>query len=335
MPSSQPKPVQAPTSRSTDQRSLQERTAELESLFANAPVGLAFFDDEHRYLRINERLAEIHGLPVEAHIGRRISELLPINARVADPIVDEVFRTGRSVEQQITGETPKAPGVTRHWLTGFFPVFRDAPQPIAVGAYVIEVTDRIRAEEALRESEERFHNLADNISQLAWMADAKGWIFWYSRRWYEYTGTNLEEMQGWGWQAVHHPDHVQRVVDKVSHCFQTGEIWEDTFPLRGKDGSYRWFLSRAMPIRDESGKVLRWFGTNTDITEQRDAEQALRESEERLHAFVNASSDVVYRMNADWSEMRQLDGRGFISDTENPKKIGSITASTLTIRAKW
>ena len=85
----------------------------------------------------------------------------------------------------------------------------------------------------------------------------QGWIFWYNQRWFDYSGTTLEEMQGWDWQKVHHPDHVKRVVDKIRHCFQTGEVWEDTFPLRGKDGQYRWFLSRAVPIHNEAGKVIR------------------------------------------------------------------------------
>jgi PAS domain S-box-containing protein len=126
-------------------------------------------------------------------------------------------------------------------------------------------------QQALRENEERFRTLADNISQLTWMGDAQGSIFWYNKRWFDYTGTTLEEMRGWGWQKVHHPDHEQRVVEKFKHHLEMGEVWEDTFPLRGADGQYRWFLSRALPIRDEHDMVVRWFGTNTDITEREEA----------------------------------------------------------------
>lgn len=139
----------------------------------------------------------------------------------------------------------------------------------------------------LRENEERFLTMANNISQLAWMADAQGSIFWYNQRWFDYTGTTLEEMFGWGWQKVHHPDHVQRVVDKIKHCFDTGEVWEDTFPLRGTDGQYRWFLSRAVPIRDEHGAVLRWFGTNTDITEHKQAEDKINKLATDLQTRAN------------------------------------------------
>ena len=114
------------------------------------------------------------------------------------------------------------------------------------------------------------------------MADAAGHIFWYNQRWYDFTGTTLEEMQGWGWQKVHHPEEIGRVVERIQRAFATGEPWQDTFPLRGKDGEYRWFLSRALPIREAEGRVVRWLGTNTDVTEQREMEEALRENERRL-----------------------------------------------------
>jgi PAS domain S-box-containing protein len=139
---------------------------------------------------------------------------------------------------------------------------------------------------ALRESEMRFRELADNISQFAWTADAKGWIYWYNKRWHDYTGTTLADMEGWGWQKVHHPDHVNRVVNRIRQSFETGTPWEDTFPLRSKDGTYRWFLSRALPIRNEAGEVVRWFGTNTDITRQIEAENALRELNHTLERRV-------------------------------------------------
>jgi len=151
-----------------------------------------------------------------------------------------------------------------------------APQYL-IGACV-DVTER-------RMRDEQFHALAESIPQLAWMADASGSIYWYNQRWYEFTGTTLEQMRGWGWKAVHHPDHVDRVVRRIQHSWNTGEAWEDTFPLRGSDGRYRWFLSRAQPIRDADGNIVRWFGTNTDINELREAELA------RDRAFAEARNE--------------------------------------------
>ncbi len=144
----------------------------------------------------------------------------------------------------------------------------------------------LRNIDALLESERQFRTLADNMSQLAWTADAAGNIYWYNERWYEYTGSSLEAMLALGWRWVHHPDHIERVSGRLSHCFATGSIWEDTFPLRGKSGGYSWFLARALPIRDEHGHITHWLGTNTDITAQVNAEEALRELNESLELRV-------------------------------------------------
>jgi PAS domain S-box-containing protein len=157
-----------------------------------------------------------------------------------------------------------------------------------------------QADVALPASEELFRTLADNISQLAWMADSKGSIFWFNRRWYEFTGTTLDEVQGWGWTKVHHPDHVHRVLDRIRHAWETGEAWEDTFPLRGRDGQFRSFLSRALPIRDEAGSVVCWFGTNTDVTAQLEAEEererllaSERSARQRAEGILEAALDGI------------------------------------------
>jgi PAS domain S-box-containing protein len=157
---------------------------------------------------------------------------------------------------------------------------------VEVAARLYPRLEALRSAAALKDSERRFREIADHVSQFAWTADESGSIYWYNRRWYEYTGASPERMHGWGWQAVHHPDHVARVVARFRRCIEDGESWEDTFPLRGRDGGYRWFLSRAVPIRDEAGRVVRWFGTNTDVTEQRAAEEALREADRRKDVFL-------------------------------------------------
>jgi PAS domain S-box-containing protein len=180
------------------------------------------------------------------------------------------------------------------WMNlDYSPVKDESGAPVGVLAIVVETTAWVFAERAQRESESRFRTLADNIAQFAWMTDEKGSIFWYNKRWFDYTGTTLEEMKGWGWRKVHHPDHVDRVVAKITHCFETGEEWEDTFPLRCHDGTYRWFLSRAMPIHDETGKVVRWFGTNTDITQH--LQEAERNAE--LATIVSTSPDAIISLS--------------------------------------
>ncbi len=158
------------------------------------------------------------------------------------------------------------------------------------------------AHAALRDSEARFRAMADNIPQLAWMARPAGWLFWYNQRWYDYTGTTLDQMQGWGWRKVHHPDHLARVTLHFREKVQAGEPWEDTFPLRGRTGEWRWYLSRALPIRDPAGQVVLWFGTNTDITAQREAEAALATSEERLRLAIDSTGLAIVDADLDTGE---------------------------------
>jgi PAS domain S-box-containing protein len=138
----------------------------------------------------------------------------------------------------------------------------------------------------LQESENQFRTLANSIPQLAWMADAEGKAFWYNHRWYDYTGLSLEESQDSGWRQVHHPQHVDHVIQSSNHSWKTGEPWEDTSPMLGKDGRFRWFLSRAVPIRDSQGSVARWFGTSTDISDQIAAEERIRNLNAQLEQRV-------------------------------------------------
>ncbi|MCC6509267.1 MAG: PAS domain S-box protein, partial [Pirellulaceae bacterium] len=161
----------------------------------------------------------------------------------------------------------------------------------------IDITERKVVERALRDSESFTRSVLENMAQFAWMADETGALFWYNQRWYDYTGTTLEQMRGWGWQAVQHPDFVDDVTAKFKHAIDHGIEWEDTFPLRGRDGEYRWFLSRAMPIRNADGQVIRWFGTNTDISERIRIEGELERARLQAEAANQAKSDFLANMS--------------------------------------
>ncbi len=161
----------------------------------------------------------------------------------------------------------------------------------AVEVCLRKVDEHMRLQQVIeQERDGSLRKLANAIPQLAWMARRDGHIFWYNDRWYDYTGTTPQQMEGWGWRKVHHPDHVDRVVACLSRSWETGEPWEDTFPLRGKDGNYRWFLSRALPVHDEAGEVSGWFGTNTDVTELLQAKDALAEAAETKSRLISAVS---------------------------------------------
>ena len=143
----------------------------------------------------------------------------------------------------------------------------------------------------------QFRTLANAIPQLCWMANADGWLFWYNHRWYEYTGTTPEQMEGWGWQSVHDPEALPTVLERWKSSIASGEPFDMVFPLRGADGAFRPFLTRVMPVRDPDGKVAGWFGTNTDISEQIRAEEALQRSRDELERRVQERTAELAAIN--------------------------------------
>jgi hypothetical protein len=160
-------------------------------------------------------------------------------------------------------------------------------------AVILDITSRRAAQAALQESEKRFRTMVNTIPQLAWVADANGVRFWYNQRWYDYTGTTLEEMQSRGWESLHDPEILPAVIERWTAAIAAGKPFDMEFPLRGKDGRFRIFLTRAEPLRNSSDEVVQWFGTNTDVHEQRLLEKARRETERQLQVVMENMSEGV------------------------------------------
>ena len=163
----------------------------------------------------------------------------------------------------------------------------------AFNEMLVEIQSR---DSALQESEEQFRNLANSIPQLAWMAEADGSMFWYNDRWYEYTGTTPEQTIGWGWQSLPDPAVLPQIVARWRTSLATGQPFEMIVPLRGADGNFRDFLTRALPVRDAQKTIVRWFGTLTDITDQRRSEEALRQTE-KLAATGRLAASIAHEIN--------------------------------------
>ena len=204
-------------------------------------------------------------------------EWLPATARV----MEQLRTTGRM--ENLIKEYFRKDGSRASVQMGGITVDEPPTEGVAV---LVDISPIQAARRALQDSEARFRAIADNIPQLAWMTEADGAVSWYNNRWYEYTGLTPEAARAGGWAAAHHPDHAEAARLRYLDHVRRGDVWEDTFPLRGRDGRYRWFLSRAVPIRDDGGAIVRWFGTNTDVTAQRETADALRDADQRKDEFL-------------------------------------------------
>ncbi len=163
----------------------------------------------------------------------------------------------------------------------FNPVVQDG-HTIGISVFSKDITERKRAEAALRESERKFSTLVDFVPQFVWMCTPDGLNFYFNQRWFDYTGLTPEESYGTSWNAPFHPDDKQAAWDAWNRATATGETYVVESRLRSADGTYRWFLMRGTPLRDEAGKIVRWFGTCTDIEDMKQAGDALQHSQREL-----------------------------------------------------
>jgi PAS domain S-box-containing protein len=162
-----------------------------------------------------------------------------------------------------------------------------------------DIDDLIRIEEALRESESRFRQLTESLPQLVWTCRADGACDYISPQFVAYTGVPEAEQLGFGWLRQIRPDDREPLLAAWNRTVATGEPFDVEYRIRRNDGVYRWFKTRAVALRDSSGKVIKWFGTNTDIDDQKQAERSLRESKERLAGIVSSAMDAIITVDED------------------------------------
>lgn len=179
-----------------------------------------------------------------------------------------------------------APGIRRTLLLHGTPV-RDASNKV-VGLVVAEmdITKLVRAESDLRDSEAKFRTIANAMPQMVWSSMPDGCHDYFNQQWYDFTGALEGSTDGGAWNKMVHPDDQLRAWELWSHCLQTGEHYQIRHRLRHHSGQYRWTLGRALPVRDASGKIVRWMGTSTDIHDQKLAEEKLQDADARKDEFL-------------------------------------------------
>lgn len=237
----------------------------------------------------NDRPYEILGIPkTDVPVNAAEFAARHVHAEDAPAFARAMTATVQRGEPfHFEGRISRAPDGELRWVefTGRLQTLDDG-SPGRVFGTAADVTQRKQAERQLRHSEERLRQLANTIPNLAWIANADGWITWYNDRWHAYTGKTPGEMEGWGWQSVHDPAVLPLVMQQWTSSIQTGRPFEMTFPLRGADGVFRPFFTLVAPLRDAQGEVIQWFGTNTDVTALKQAEAELREADRRKDEFL-------------------------------------------------
>jgi two-component system CheB/CheR fusion protein len=269
-----------------DLRASEER---LQRMVNVARVGVMTFDRAGFVLHANDALIEMLGYEREEFERRPLSwrDFTPPEHMAATmEIMEQLRETGRGGPYE--KEYFRQDG-TRKWMMF---VGADLGDGTTI-KYAIDISDRKRAEEAQRASEERVRTISDNVPQLIWTNDAEGTANYFNKRWFDYTGLTYDESQGLGWQAVVHPEDEPASVKRWKRALAKGEVFDAEYRLRGADGQYRWFIGRNVPINNGDGGIFSWFGSATDINELKEAEKALRSTQERFRLLVEGAKDYA------------------------------------------
>lgn len=280
-------------------------------LLLHAPIPISVVEGpEHRYALVNDLYCAMVGR--DDLVGKTYLEAFPeLRGNAVVDVLDRAFQTGQPfvANEYPLDLDPDRTGIIerRYYRFNLEPLCDDRGVVYGLMTLAIDITEQVLArqqleqaqaeQEALLERERReraavelnerqLKRLVESIPQLAWTADAEGNIDFYNQGWYSYTGTTPDQMQGWGWQSVHDPEDLPKVVELWRASLREGTQFEMEFRLRGADGVYRWFLTRAVPVSDASGAIVRWFGTNTNIDEQKQIRRALEAASRAKDDFL-------------------------------------------------
>jgi PAS domain S-box-containing protein len=278
------------------QAALRASEARLAQIFERAPVGLSEIAPDGRVLRVNAELARLLGRHIDDVCGLNILDIThPSDQRLTAAAVARVLGPVGFASLDKRYLRPDGSVVhTQSSVTRLEPGEDGQPRLLVV---TVDLGERRTAEAALRESERRFRTIADLVPDLLWSNDADGHVDWLNQRWTEYTGLAPTESYGNGWMAAVHPDDLPETRGRWRRALYRREPITHQHRLRGRDGQYRWFLLRTQLLDAGEGGPVRWFGSATDVHEQRSAREVLeRRVQQRtreLRAVLNSAASAI------------------------------------------
>jgi PAS domain S-box-containing protein len=288
------KPIEEPEQRRADgslsqaEQSLLESEARFRGTFENAAVGIAHVSLDGRWLRVNDKLCNIVGYTHDELLTRTFQDIthpedLEADLAFVKQVLSGTIQTYSMEKRYIRGDGELL------WINLTVSLMRTSSgSPDYFISIIEDISARKSVASALHESESRFRTLADNISQLAWMADDTGARFWFNRRWLDYTGKTQDDARDWQWTSVHRAGERDRYASEYSARCAAGQPWTETCELLSSRGEARWFLSQVVPLHNDAGRVMRWLGTHTDVTAEREAQRKTERAR-----FFELSLDMV------------------------------------------
>jgi PAS domain S-box-containing protein len=282
------------TERKRTEQALRESEARFRKLFESNMMGICRPDRFGAFREGNDELLRIVGYTredLEAGLVRWDTMTPPEYAELDAQHIAEAARTGSCTPYE--KEYIRKDGTRVPILCGYALLEGSTDEYIG---FVLDLTRQRAAEAALREREERFRLLSESLPDLVWVSDPVGSLTYLNQRFLDYCGIAHEEMVGFDWQQILHPDEVERANRMWSHSVQTGEPYLIELQLRRADGSFRHFLARAQPLRNDAGQIERWVGSCTDIHDRKLSEEALRRSE-KLAATGRLAASIAHEIN--------------------------------------
>ncbi|SDE40419.1 PAS domain-containing protein [Limimaricola pyoseonensis] len=286
-----------------------------QTVFDQAPSFIAILSEpDHVFRLVNDSYRQIVG-PERDYIGLPVREALPeVEGQGFFEMLDQVYATGEPIAlrgAQVFLNVERDAPPTELFIDFVYQPLR-GPGGDVIGILVQghDVTAQKQAERQLREAEERFRTMAQSMPSHVWTAGPDGLLDWVSDQVRAYAGTSDGDLLGEDWVRVLHPDDVARVAPIWTRAVATGETYETEFRLRRRDGTYRWHLTRAVPIHDEAGRVRRWIGSNTDIEDRKATEAALAELNATLEERVESRNRELEEVNATLRQSQKMEAIG-------------------------
>lgn len=243
-----------------------QRLAQLQAIYDGAPVGLCLLDKTLRYVSLNRMLAQMNGVPAEAHLGRSPADVIPQVFHVAEPYMRRALRGEAMMGIEIHKPSAEPDGEPCVLLGSYQPVVDEAGEILGISVAITDITQHKRAEEALREVEDHYRTLLDVGSNVPWVLNLRGEVIEAGKRWESLTGQSLADAMGTGWMRVLHPDDVPLTQEAIRTALLTGGAIDIRYRVRRGNGPWKWMRSRGSPRRSKAGKIVGFYGVVEEIS---------------------------------------------------------------------